>query len=100
MVMSADQNERFTLVGPGTPGGAMLRYYWWPVGFSELVTNKPVPVRILGEDLVLFRDGRGRTGLLERACPHRSALLTLGRVEADGLRCCYHGWKFDCSGQC
>jgi 5,5'-dehydrodivanillate O-demethylase len=91
-MVTAQQNERWTRVGRGTPGGEMLRRYWWPIGFSELVANKPVPVRLLGEDLILFRDGTGKTGLLDRRCPHRGASLELGRVEADGIRCCYHGW--------
>ena len=99
-MMTPEENERLTRVGPGTPAGAMLRRYWWPVWFSELVTNKPVPVRILGEDLVLFRDAAGQTGLLDRRCPHRGASLELGRVEADGIRCCYHGWKFASDGRC
>ena len=98
--MTPDQNQRLTRVGPGTPCGEMLRRYWWPTGFSAHVKTRPVPVRLLGEDLVLFRDGSGKTGLLARACPHRGAALTLGRVEEDGIRCCYHGWKFDAAGRC
>lgn len=98
--MTPEENERLTRVGPGTPAGNMLRRYWWPVWFSEKVTDKPVPVRLLGEDLVLFRDGKGKVGILERRCPHRGASLEHGRVEADGLRCCYHGWKFGSDGQC
>jgi 5,5'-dehydrodivanillate O-demethylase oxygenase subunit len=98
--MTPEENERITRVGAGTPAGAMLRRYWWPAWFSESVADRPVPVRILGEDLVLFRGGDGRTALVERACPHRGASLELGRVEADGIRCCYHGWKFDSQGRC
>ncbi|MDH3240816.1 MAG: Rieske 2Fe-2S domain-containing protein [Alphaproteobacteria bacterium] len=98
--MTPEQNARLARVGPGTPAGEMLRRYWWPVWFSELVTDKPVPVRLLGEDLVLFRDAGGTVGLLDRRCPHRGASLELGRVEADGLRCCYHGWKFGADGHC
>jgi 5,5'-dehydrodivanillate O-demethylase len=98
--MTPEENERLTRVGPGTPVGEMLRRYWWPVWFSEQVSTTPVPVRVLGEDLVLFRDGSGRTALLDRRCPHRGASLELGRVEADGIRCCYHGWKFDRAGYC
>jgi 5,5'-dehydrodivanillate O-demethylase len=100
MVMTPAENERLTQVGPGTPCGEMLRRYWWPVWFSELVSDKPVPVRILGEDLILFRSAGGKVGLLDRRCPHRGASLELGRVEADGIRCCYHGWKFDGAGRC
>ena len=98
--MTPEENQRFTRVGPGTPTGAVMRRYWWPLWFSDSVMTKPVPVRHLGEDLVLFRDGSGALGLIERACPHRCAGLELGRVEADGLRCCYHGWKFDRTGAC
>lgn len=98
--MTPQENERLTRVGPGTPAGEMLRRYWWPVWFTEQLTDRPVPVRILGEDLVLFRDGAGRPGLLDARCPHRGASLTLGRAEEQGLRCCYHGWLFDAQGQC
>ncbi|MGE5540503.1 MAG: Rieske 2Fe-2S domain-containing protein [Gemmatimonas sp.] len=98
--MTPDDNETLTRVGKGTPAGEMLRRYWWPVWFSQQVTNKPVPVRLLGEDLVLFRDAGGAIGILDRRCPHRGASLELGRVEADGIRCCYHGWKFDRAGRC
>ncbi|MFT5539205.1 MAG: 5,5'-dehydrodivanillate O-demethylase [Alphaproteobacteria bacterium] len=100
MVMTPEQNERLTRVGPGTPGGNMLRYYWWPIAFTDEVQAKPFPVKLLGEDLIMFRDGNGKVGLLERACTHRSASLALGRVEGDGIRCCYHGWKFDATGRC
>ena len=98
--MDATDNEILTRVSGGTPGGEMLRRYWWPVGFSEHVTTTPVPTRILAEDLVLFRDGDGKVGLLGRKCPHRGTQLDLGRVELAGLRCCYHGWLFDRAGQC
>lgn len=98
--MTPDENDIFTRVGAGTPAGEMLRRYWWPIWFSELVTNCPVPVKLLGENLVLFRDASGQVGLLDRRCPHRGASLELGRVEADGLRCCYHGWKFNRAGRC
>ena len=98
--MTPEENERLARVGPGTPAGEMLRRYWWPVWFSELVADKPVPIRLLGEDLVAFRDGAGKTALLDRRCPHRGASLELGRVEDDGLRCCYHGWKFAADGRC
>ena len=98
--MTPEENERLTQVGPGTPAGEMLRRYWWPVGFTEELTTKPVPVRILGEDLVLFRDGTGQAGLMDACCPHRGASLTLGRAEEQGLRCCYHGWLFAADGQC
>ena len=99
-MLTAEENELVTRVGPGTPAGEMLRGYWWPVGFSDEVRTKPVPVRILGEDLVLFRDGAGQTGLLARACAHRLASLEFGRVEDRGIRCCYHGWLYDVAGRC
>lgn len=99
-MLTPEENELFTRVGPGTPAGEMLRRYWWPVGFSDQIATKPVPVRILGEDLVLFRDGTGRTGLLDRACSHRLASLEYGRVEPRGIRCCYHGWLYDVHGRC
>jgi 5,5'-dehydrodivanillate O-demethylase oxygenase subunit len=98
--MTPEENQRLTQVGPGTPGGNLLRRYWWPVWFSEQLGTKPHPVRLLGEDLILFRDGTGHVGLLGRFCPHRGASLELGRVEADGIRCCYHGWKFAADGRC
>lgn len=98
--MTPEENDRLTRVGRGTPAGTMLRRYWWPIWFSEQVTEKPVPVRILGEDLVLFRESSGALGLLDEACPHRGASLRHGRVEEGGLRCCYHGWKFAADGQC
>ena len=98
--MTPEENKRLTQVGPGTPGGEMLRRYWWPVWFTDELIDKPVGVRILGEDLVLFRDGTGRAGLIDARCSHRGASLTLGRAEEKGLRCCYHGWLFDTEGRC
>ena len=98
--MDKAENEKLTRVGPGTPMGALLRRYWWPVWFTEQVTDKPVPVRLLGEDLVLFRDPQSALGLIERYCAHRRASLEFGRVEEHGIRCCYHGWKYDHTGQC
>jgi 5,5'-dehydrodivanillate O-demethylase len=98
--MTPEENEMMTRVGPGTPGGEMLRRYWWPVWLSEELKDKPVSVRHLGEDFVLFRDGDGNPGLLDLACPHRGASLALGRAEPKGLRCCYHGWLFAPDGQC
>ena len=98
--MDVQENELLTRVGPGTPMGELLRRYWWPVGFTQQVTTKPVPVRILCEDLVLFRDPSGKLGLIDRYCAHRRASLEFGRVEEHGIRCCYHGWKYDHAGQC
>lgn len=100
-MLSAADNELFTRVGPGTPCGNLMRRYWWPVGFvDELTETKPKPVRLLGENFVLFRDGAGKTGFLDALCAHRRTTLAYGRVEATGLRCCYHGWLFDVAGAC
>jgi len=101
-MLSREDNELFTQVGPGTPCGEVLRRYWMPIcPAAELTPDKPKRrVRMLGEDLVLFRDGKGRLGLLPEHCPHRHASLYFGFVEEDGLRCAYHGWKFDVAGAC
>lgn len=87
-------------VGPGTPAGEMLRRYWHPVGVAAEVTSRPRKVRVLGEDLILFRDLRDRPGLLYPRCCHRGTTLYYGKVEAEGIRCCYHGWLFDVEGRC
>jgi phenylpropionate dioxygenase-like ring-hydroxylating dioxygenase large terminal subunit len=87
-------------VGPGTPCGEFMRRYWQPVAVSPNVTTTPQTVRILGEDLILFRDGRGRPGLLTPRCAHRGASLYYGKVDDAGIRCCYHGWQFDVEGRC
>ena len=89
-----------TEVGPGTPCGEYLRRYWHPVLASQNVTGRPRQIRLLGEDLIVFRDGDGRPGLLYPHCMHRGSSLFYGKVEADGIRCCYHGWKFDVEGHC
>jgi phthalate 4,5-dioxygenase len=102
-VLSAADNELLTRVGPGTPMGRMLRQYWYPVLFSTELTaaGDPQRVRLLGEDLVAFRDANGRPGLIANHCPHRGASLFFGRNEPEaGLRCVYHGWKFDVDGAC
>jgi len=93
-------DKNLTEVGAGTPMGELLRRYWHPVGLARDAGNEPKPVRVLGEDLILFRDGHGRAGLLHPRCAHRGASLYYGRVEAGGLRCCYHGWLFDAQGRC
>ena len=96
------QNRLLTESGPGTPGGDVLRRYWQPAALTEeLAGDRPVvPVRLLGEDLVAFRDDGGRYGLLDRACAHRRVDLTYGRLEDGGLRCPFHGWLFDRTGAC
>jgi 5,5'-dehydrodivanillate O-demethylase len=101
-MLSKEQNERLTRVSAGTPAGEMLRRYWHPIAaVGEMTAESPIKkVRALGEDLVLFRDGEGNLGLVEELCCHRSASLAYGFVEEDGLRCPYHGWKFDTAGTC
>ena len=89
-----------TSVGKGTPGGELLRRYWHPVAVAAEVGDRPVPVRILGEDLVLFRTGEGSFGLVHQRCAHRGSSLRYGKVEARGIRCCYHGWLFSPRGEC
>jgi 5,5'-dehydrodivanillate O-demethylase len=99
-MFTLQENERATQVGPGTPGGDLLRRYWFPVAaLHELTEENPTRfVRLLGEDLVLFRDQDGRVGLLADRCSHRGASLLYGRVEARGLACAYHGWLYDTAG--
>ena len=87
-------------VGAGTPSGELLRRYWHPVATSTEVTTRPQEVRILGEDLILYRDRSGTPGLLEPRCCHRGTTLYFGRVEEEGIRCPYHGWLFAADGQC
>jgi phenylpropionate dioxygenase-like ring-hydroxylating dioxygenase large terminal subunit len=101
-MLSAEQNDLITRTGPGTAAGALMRRYWQPAALvDELAGNRPVkPVRLLGEDLVAFRDDKGRYGLIARACPHRGTDLAYGRLEDGGLRCAFHGWLFDVTGQC
>lgn len=94
-----EENRELTHVGPGTPCGEYLRRFWQPIALSTELNDLPLPVRILGEDLVLFRDGRGHVGLLERHCCHRGTSLEFGLVSSRGLRCCYHGWLYDVDGR-
>ena len=93
-------NKLLTEVGPGKPMGELMRRYWHPVAVSREVKDLPRMVRILGEDLVLFRDKSGRAGLLYPRCMHRGTTLYYGIVEQRGIRCCYHGWLFDVEGNC
>jgi phenylpropionate dioxygenase-like ring-hydroxylating dioxygenase large terminal subunit len=101
-VLSNAQNDLITKTGPGTPAGRFLRSYWQPVATAEEmpIGGAPMPIRIMSEDLVLFRDDRDRLGLIGRSCPHRGTDLSYGRVEDGGLRCLYHGWLFDAEGNC
>ncbi|HEX5318291.1 MAG TPA: Rieske 2Fe-2S domain-containing protein [Stellaceae bacterium] len=102
-MLSREENELITRVGPGTPMGETMRRYWVPACLSSEIAEPdsgPVRVRLLGEDLVAFRDTKGRIGLLDEFCPHRRVSLYFGRNEECGLRCIYHGWKFDVDGSC
>lgn len=87
-------------VEKGTPMGELMRRYWQPVGLSSWATDLPREVRVLGEDLILFRDKSGKAGLLYPRCAHRGTSLLYGRVEENGIRCCYHGWVFNTEGHC
>lgn len=99
-MLSNEENRLLTSVGPGTPTGEMMRRYWLPVGISADVDQRPQYVRILGEDLVLFRTPDGNLGLMDAVCSHRGASLVYGGVEKGGLRCRYHGWLYDTTGRC
>ena len=102
-MLPADDNELLTRVGPGTAVGDLQRHYWQPVLLSSELAKPDGPalrVRLLGEDLVVFRDTSGRVGLLGANCSHRGTPLCYGRNEEDGLRCVYHGWKYDVHGRC
>ena len=102
-MMSQADNEFLTLSGPGTPMGALLRRFWMPALLVEELPERDGPpkrIKILGEDLLAFRDSDGRVGIVEPRCPHRGADLYFGRNEQCGLRCVYHGWKFDVDGNC
>lgn len=93
-------NARLTEVGRGTPMGELLRRYWHPIGLAKDAGATPRPVRVLGEELILFRDGAGRPGLVYPRCCHRGTTLYYGKIEDRGIRCCYHGWLFDIEGRC
>jgi 5,5'-dehydrodivanillate O-demethylase len=100
-MLTREENEMLTRVGPGTPCGELMRRYWHPIWPEALLRENPVTkVRILCEDLVLFRDRSGRLGLVQERCPHRQTSLSVGIPEPEGIRCCYHGWLFSPSGEC
>ena len=102
-MLRPEDNEKLTRVGPGTPGGELMRRYWQPILLSSELPEPdgaPVRVRLLCEDLVAFRDSEGSVGLVDAYCPHRRAPMFFGRNEECGLRCVYHGWKFDRDGNC
>ena len=102
-MLSREDNELITRVGPGTPMGNLMREYWMPAMLSSELPAPdcdPVRVLLLGEQLIAFRDTNGKVGLIQNNCPHRGASLFFGRNEEAGLRCVYHGWKFDVDGNC
>src|SRR5690349_18795331 len=102
-LLTQEQNELLTRVGPGTPMGELMRRYWVPAIMSwELAEPDcpPVTIKLLGEELVAFRDTSGKVGIVGARCAHRRAHMFWGRNEEGGLRCVYHGWKFNCDGQC
>ena len=93
-------DDELTQVGPGTPCGEYMRRYWQPFVQSADLNATPQNLRVLGEDLVMFRDGQGRAGVLTPRCIHRGTSLFYGKVDEHGIRCCYHGWQFDVEGRC
>src|ERR1700722_11015076 len=102
-MLTFEDNEAITRVGPGTLMGNFMREYWIPGLLSSELPHPdcdPLRVKLLGEDLIAFRDTSGNVGLIQNLCPHRGSSLFLGRNEEDGIRCLYHGWKFDVSGAC
>lgn len=101
-MLSPQDNELLTRIGPGTPAGELLRRYWYPLcPITELSDAQPMRrMRIFGENLLLFRDQSGHAGLIPERCPHRGASLYYGFIEQDGVRCPYHGWKFDAARKC
>src|SRR2546427_300969 len=102
MVLTKEENQRLVEVRAGTPMGDLLRRYWYPIAaLQELSDENPTKfVRILGEDLVLYKDKSGNLGLIQDHCPHRGASLLYGRVEERGIACAYHGWLYDTQGAC
>src|SRR4051812_6201725 len=101
-MLTQEENDLITRTGPGTSCGDMIRRYWQPAALSEELPfdGAPLPIKLLGEDLDLFRDDDGRPGLLGLHCSHRGADLSYGRTEDGGLRCIYHGWLYDRAGRC
>src|SRR5947209_19733035 len=101
-MLNAADNDILCRVGPGTPMGAMLREYWIPARCPDDLSpdGPPMRMRLLGENLITFMTTSGQIGLVTNSCPHRGASMFFGRNEEDGLRCVYHGWKFDTTGAC
>ena len=96
--LQLEEDRELTHVGPGTPGGEYMRRFWHPIALASELGETPSAIRLLGEDLVLFRDKTGRVGLLHRHCSHRGASLEFGIISERGIRCCYHGWLYDVDG--
>lgn len=99
-MLTHEENQRLVSVGPGTPMGNLWRRYWNPVGCSSLVTSKPQRIKVLGEELVLYRGASGKPVLMQLRCAHRNVALDYGRVEGDSIRCPYHGWMYNSEGRC
>ena len=100
-MLTVEQNDELTRVGPGTRMGNLLRRYWFPIAFEQDFDGRPTKsVRLLGEDWTIYKTPSGRYGIVGEYCPHRRASMTYGVVHEDGIRCGYHGWKFDFTGQC
>ena len=100
-MLSKEQNDLVTQTGPDTPGGKLFRQYWQPIALvADIEDDQPIALKVMDEELVLFRDEEGKLGLLGLHCPHRGGDLSYGRIEAGGLRCVYHGWVFDVNGKC
>ena len=100
-MLTVEQNEELTSVGPGTRMGELLRRYWYPIAFEQDFDTRPAKsVRLLGEDWTLYKTPSGKYGIIGEHCPHRRASLTYGVVHDDGIRCGYHGWRFAFDGQC
>src|SRR5580698_9873548 len=101
-MLSAEDNELLTRVGPGTPMGELMRRFWIPALMSKELEadGEPIRLMLLGEKLIGFRDTNGKVGIMDHECPHRLASLFYGRNEEGGIRCIYHGWKFDTEGNC
>ena len=101
-MLSKEHNELVTQTAPGTPMGDLMRQYWIPAAKSSELTKDgdPVRIKLLGEELIAFRDTSGKVGIMDHRCPHRCASMFFGRNEEGGIRCVYHGWKFDADGNC
>ena len=94
-----EDDKELTRVGPGTPAGEYLRRFWHPVAHVAQLTDVPLALKVMGEELVCFEDKSGRLGLVEAHCPHRGTSLEYGKIEERGIRCCYHSWLIDIDGK-